>query len=307
MIERDLQPLVSVVIPVYNGEKTLMGSLESVLNQKYTYMEIIIVDDGSDNPVELFLQPMIADPRIRIIRTARSNANIARNCGIKESKGDFIAMLDADDIWLENHIIDCLGIMQKSNADGLYGSLFLHHPQSVDMTQLPIFYAREVREGESIIDYVLSAGKGAQTSTLFTTAHSMKDVLWNPELIDHQDFDFIVRFSKKYKMTVKKEPTVVYNLTSGRAIHYESCIRFVEDNIQDINPEVYMSYNLGMYMRADQKAENKSFILYFHKEAVRFKEYISYQHFISICNPRSRVQEWIHKLKYIVSVSAMPS
>jgi len=299
MIENDKQPLISIVIPVYNGEKTLVNSIISVLNQKYKHLEIIVVDDGSENPVESFLQSMVEDCRIRIIRTARSNANIARNCGIKESKGDYIAMMDADDYWLENHIEDCLDILQQTNSDGLYGSLFLHPQQSVDITQLSVFYARELREGESMVDYVLSTGKGAQTSTLFTTANSMKEILWNPEFIDHQDFDFVVRFSKKFKFAVKKKPTVVYNLSSGRAIHYETCIRFVEENIQDINPEVYMSYNLGMYLRAEQKEDNKPFISYFRKEAIRYKEYISYQHFISICNPKSRIREWIDKLKYI--------
>ena len=293
-----MNPLISVVIPVYNGEKTIIDTLTGVLKQTYSNFEVIIVDDGSDHPVESFIKPLMENHRIRIFRTERSNANIARNYGIRESRGEYIAMLDADDYWLENHLQDCLALLQESGADGLYGSLFLNRSLPVDIQGFPIFHARELRDGESMVDYLLTTGLGAQTSTLFATARSMKDILWHPELIDHQDYDFVVRFCKKYKMTVKKEPTVVYYLSSGRATHYETCIRFVEDNINDIDPDVYMRYNLGMYLRAAQKEESKKFVPYFFKEATRYKECLSYQQYISIRNPQSRIREWMDKLNY---------
>jgi len=295
----NMTPLISVVIPVYNGEKTLVETLTSVIKQTYTYFEVIIVDDGSDNPVESFISQFIKDDRIKVYRTERSNANIARNYGISESKGEYIAMLDADDYWLENHLNDCLVLLQESGAEGLYGSLFLRSSLSGDIHNLPVFYAYEPKEGESMIDYLLTTGYGAQTSTLFTTSRSMKDIMWNPELIDHQDYDFVVRFCKKHRMTVKKEPTVAYFLSSGRAIHYITSIKFVEDNIKDIAPEIYMRYNLNMYLRAGQKEYSKKFVPYFRKETTRYKEYLSYQHYISIRDPQNRISEWIDKIKYI--------
>ena len=193
-MKNELSPLISVIIPVYNGEKTLLETLSSVLKQTYSHFEVIIVDDSSDRPVESFIRPLIEDYRIRIYRTERSNANIARNYGIRKSKGDYIAMLDADDYWMENHLRDCLSLLQESKADGLYGSLFLRRSLSDNMPDLPVFHAREVREGESMVDYLLTTGFGAQTSTLFTTVRSMKDILWDPALVNHQDYDFVVRF-----------------------------------------------------------------------------------------------------------------
>ena len=246
-MRNDSRPAVSVIIPVYNGEKTIVGTLKSVLEQIYSNFEVIIVDDGSDSPVESFLSPVIDDPRISVYRTERSNANVARNYGIGKSKGDYIAMLDADDYWMENHLHDCIALLRESDADGLYGSLFLRRSLSGAIRDLPVFRARELKDGESMIDYLLSTGYGAQTSTLFTTACSMKDILWDEALIGHQDYDFVVRFGKKYNLAVKKEPTVAYYLSSGRAIHYETCIRFTEENIRDIDPEIYIRYNLNMY------------------------------------------------------------
>ena len=267
-----MKPLISVIIPVYNGEKTIIETLQSVIKQNYTDIEVIVVDDGSDNPAELLINQFITDERIKVFRTERSNANIARNYGILESKGEYIAMLDADDCWLENHLQDCISLLRESDAEGLYGSLFLRRSISDDIQSLPVFYAREPKEGESMVDYLLTTGYGAQTSTLFTTASSMKEILWDADLIDHQDYDFVVRFCKKHKMIVKKEPSVVYFLSSGRALHYETSIRFVEDNLKDINPAVYTRYNLNMYLKAISKDASGKFISYFQKEASKYKK-----------------------------------
>ena len=296
------RPQISVVIPVYNGEKTLMNTLEGVLKQTYPFFEVIIIDDGSDKPVELFLSSLVEDKRIRIFRTERSNADLARNYGIGKSQGEYIAMLDADDYWLENHLWDCLVLLRESDVDGLYGSHFFCRSLSYDIHNLPVFKAHEPKTGESMVDYLLTTGFGAQTSTLFTTAASMKDILWDPNLIDHQDYDFVVRFHKKYKMAVKKEPTVVYSLLSGRTPHYETSIRFVEDNVRDINPMVYTNYNLGMYLQTKKKKESQKFVTYFRKEATRYKDCLSYRQYISTLDPQSRFKEWKYKIIYMLYI-----
>jgi len=69
MINVTNHPLISIVIPVYNGEKTLVETLKSVLNQMYSHFEIIIVDNGSDQPVETLIQSFLEDKRIRVLRT----------------------------------------------------------------------------------------------------------------------------------------------------------------------------------------------------------------------------------------------
>jgi len=301
-MKNESQPLISVIVPVYNGEKTLFHALTGVLKQTFSCLEIIVVDDGSDNPVEAFIHPLLEDNRISVYRTERSNANVARNFGIGKSKGDYIAMLDSDDYWMESHLMDCLTLLKESDAQGLYGSLQLINSLSGNNHSLPVFIARELKEGESMIDYLLTTVFGAQTSTIFTTARSMKDILWNPLLIDHQDYDFVVRFYRKYKMAVKKTPTVLYSLSSGRNTHYESCIRFVEDNLKDIHPEIYNKYNFNMYVRTLQKEETKKFSNYFRKESIRYRELLSYQKYISICNPQNCIQEWIDKIRFIIYI-----
>jgi len=295
-------PLISVIIPVYNGEKTLLNTLYGVINQSYTNFEIIVVDDGSEDSVELFLQRNIVDDRIKVFRIGRSNANVARNYGIDKSGGNYIAMLDADDYWLENHLKDCLNLLNEFRADGLYGSIFRCNGQSIDMNKTQILYARELKNGESIVDYLLMTGCGAQTSSLFTTTQSMKDIQWDPFLIDHQDYDFVTRFYKKYKMIPKKEPTVVYSLSSERTPHYETCIQYVERNRQDINPAVYTEYNKKMYACALREHASEKIVTYFRKEATKYKEYLSYRQYLVIRKPQTFYQILWDKVIYIIYI-----
>ena len=90
-------PLVSVILPVYNGEKYLDQAIESIFSQTYRPFEIILVDDGStDNSREI----ASSYPEIKYIYQENAGHAAARNRGIKAAEGSYIALLDADDIWL---------------------------------------------------------------------------------------------------------------------------------------------------------------------------------------------------------------
>ena len=90
---------VSVIIPVHNSEKYILKCINSVINQTYKNLEIILIDDKStDNSVELIKK--IGDKRIKLIALKKnSGAAIARNKGIEKSSGDYICFLDSDDYW----------------------------------------------------------------------------------------------------------------------------------------------------------------------------------------------------------------
>lgn len=90
------KPFISVVIPLYNKEKSIAQSLKSVLDQTYTNFEIVVVDDGStDKSVEVVKN--IGDDRIQLLCQPNAGPSKARNTGVKNSKGDWIVFLDADD------------------------------------------------------------------------------------------------------------------------------------------------------------------------------------------------------------------
>lgn len=93
-------PLVSVIIPAYEARATLPRTLQSVLAQTHRNLEVLVVDDGSrDNTAQLAEQVSAADSRIRLFRRANGGVAAARNLGIEMATGEFIAPLDADDVW----------------------------------------------------------------------------------------------------------------------------------------------------------------------------------------------------------------
>ena len=100
--------LVSVVIPLYNCEKYILQSVQSILDQTYKRIELIIIDDGSTDS-SLKIVKNIKDKRVRIITKQNGGLAQARNSGISEARGELIGFLDADDYWhpskIERHLI----------------------------------------------------------------------------------------------------------------------------------------------------------------------------------------------------------
>jgi glycosyltransferase involved in cell wall biosynthesis len=92
-------PLISVVLPVYNGERHLAETIESVLTQTYDPFELVIVDDGStDGSAEVAGRYLSS--RVRLVRQANGGTACARNAGVAAARGSLLAHLDADDVWL---------------------------------------------------------------------------------------------------------------------------------------------------------------------------------------------------------------
>ena len=105
-------PKISVVIPLYNKEKSVASTLRTVLNQTFTDYEIVIVNDGStDNSVAEVEK--IYDARIRLINQQNAGVSAARNRGIEEANGELIAFLDADDEWKPEYLATQYHLFQK--------------------------------------------------------------------------------------------------------------------------------------------------------------------------------------------------
>lgn len=93
------QRKVSVIVPFYNGGKTVGQTLTALFAQTYTDIEVIVVNDGSPEPLERHIQPFGSEPRLKVIHQENGGVAAARNTGIKAASGPFIAFCDQDDIW----------------------------------------------------------------------------------------------------------------------------------------------------------------------------------------------------------------
>lgn len=110
--------LVSIIIPLYNTEKYIARTINSALAQTYSNLEILVIDDGStDRGVEICRT--FEDPRLRIIQQPNRGLPGARNTGIRNSKGQYIALLDADDLWLPEKVEKHVKHFQNNPSVGI--------------------------------------------------------------------------------------------------------------------------------------------------------------------------------------------
>ena len=111
-------PLISIIIPCFNAEKTLEKCLESVVQQSYANLEIIIIDDGSTDETSLIYNKFQSnDERILVLKQQNSGVSKARNTGVKAATGDYICFVDSDD-WAElNYCSELYSLLVGENAD----------------------------------------------------------------------------------------------------------------------------------------------------------------------------------------------
>lgn len=152
------KPLISVIIPVYNVIEYLEQCLQSVQKQTYTNLEILLVDDGSSDGSERICDAYAeADSRFRVIHQKNAGASTARNRGMDEATGEFLAFLDSDD-WLEPDAYECLQKTQEREQADIVWAL----GKRMFRTELNVKPKETctVLEGKDILDtYILDERK----------------------------------------------------------------------------------------------------------------------------------------------------
>ena len=113
-------PLISVIMPVYNGAKFLPEAIDNILSQNYPALEIIVVDDGSTEDIASVVESLPVD--VRFFRQENQGPAAARNWGIKDASGAYLAFLDVDDLWPENNLHNLLQIHRNNpELEVVYG------------------------------------------------------------------------------------------------------------------------------------------------------------------------------------------
>lgn len=193
--------MVSIIIPTYNRASTLKRCIESLLDQTYSDFEIIIVDDNSRDNSEAIIKN-ISDPRIKYLRHEKNlGANAARNTGIKHAVGELIAFQDSDDEWFNNKLEIQMKELNESGAD-IVASSFIRYMEG----------KRKVLPKENINDEELSKRllykNYISTQTILGKANCFKDNEFDNKLPRFQDWELMIRLSRKYKIHFIKQPLV---------------------------------------------------------------------------------------------------
>lgn len=124
VVPDETEKLVSVIMPAYNCEKYIAKAIESVIHQTYTHWELIVVnDDSPDNAAAIAQEYADEDCRIRVVhQVPNAGCAQARNLGISEAKGQYIAFLDSDDIWVASKLEKQVRLLKEKKAQLAYGS-----------------------------------------------------------------------------------------------------------------------------------------------------------------------------------------
>ena len=136
--------LVSVITPCYNGSRYISETIESVIKQTYSEWEMLIIDDGSiDASAEIVRKYAEKDARIHLICQENGGSASARNHGIREAEGQYIALLDADDLWEPEFLEKQLAFMKRTKALCVFCS-YRHIDENSRQTGQPTMAKREI-------------------------------------------------------------------------------------------------------------------------------------------------------------------
>jgi len=208
--------LVSVVIPVYNREKTIKRCVESVLQGTYQNVEVIIVDDCStDNTVKILSQ--LKDSRIRIIRMKKKGgAQAARNRGIIEANGEWIAFLDSDDIWGKNKLEIQLKELEAFNYDPyivIHSNCFCYDEET---NKKWVWYLPKT---EGLCYNLLLKRPSPMFQGILTSKKALLEIgLLDESIISYQEWDTSIRLSKRCRFIHINKPLFTYVFHSGETI-----------------------------------------------------------------------------------------
>ena len=203
-----MRDLVSVVIPVYNRENTIKRAVDSVLCQTYSKLEVIIVDDGStDRTVQILRE--YDDERIKVIcQRERGGANKARNIGIANSKGEYIAFQDSDDEWLPDKLRVQIEHMEAQGYMACYSAYNLCE-NGVILT-VPFYYS-DIDKYQTNLQRTLMKHNAIGTPTLVIrreVLNLMGDEYFDEYMPRLQDYDFVIRVAKYVKIGYVSRPLV---------------------------------------------------------------------------------------------------
>ncbi|REL30215.1 glycosyltransferase family 2 protein [Thalassotalea euphylliae] len=183
---------VSIITPHFNRSDVVKNSILSVVNQTFENWELIVVDDFSDDvdQLELFISEL-GDPRIQLIKhTENLNGAQARNSGLSIAKGKYVAFLDSDDLWAPTKLETQLA---KPLADNEIRYCKLRCYNSLTPDNIVFLPERGMRGGERLSSYLFSHNGIVQTSGLILPLAFAKQIMFNPKLRRHQDYDFLLR------------------------------------------------------------------------------------------------------------------
>jgi amylovoran biosynthesis glycosyltransferase AmsB len=258
-------PSVSVIIPTFNASKTVHVALDSVLAQRFRDLEIVIVDDKSDDYDDLLAVVNLPKYQSLSIRTFPSDKKLyasgARNRGFDVARGSYAALLDADDEWEPDKLTETIkrlkdleerdvgrSIVYTGSRICLNGETIKHMP------------VEPMAQGETMAEYLFGPRGWIQTSTIVLKLDHARQIRFNPEFRRHQDYDFCIRAAAMgYSFDFIDKPLVRYHVDPKGLNAKGETTGLVRQWLKVMTPYLnhrdlftYRAYELPRRIRADR-------------------------------------------------------
>lgn len=217
--------MFSVVIPLYNKELSIKDTIVSVLNQKFKDFELLIINDGSTDK-SLDIVKTIKDQRIRIIDQKNQGVSSARNTGIQTSLYEFIAFLDGDDIWKDNHLEELYEMYQHFPDASVFVTSFDYSGGRT------IFRRERVKEISKVENYFEEAitENIITSSNVLVKKNAFKVVgLFNENIKYGEDLDLWYRLAQRFDIIKSTKVTAIYRVDAeNRSEHKQNLYKCFE-------------------------------------------------------------------------------
>lgn len=238
-------PKVSVIIPAYNAMAYLPETLDSVLRQTFTDLEVLIINDGSSDHI-LEWAANIVDPRVKLISQENQRLAAARNTGITHAKGEYIAFLDADDLWEPTKLEKQVRCLDDNPTVGLVHTWTLLIDREGNKTGKVVTTQVEGDAWQQIVqkNTIVVSSVIVRASCLQTVGGFDRDLHYC------EDYDMWIRFASHYPFAVVREPLTNYRLHPGTlSTHCEEVLKhfriLIEKAFQSAPTELLYLRNRG--------------------------------------------------------------
>lgn len=265
--------MISVIIPTYNRAHLIEKSIESILCQTYKDIEIIIVDDGStDNTAEVIKK--LDSEKIKYISLEKNHgACFARNIGIKNASGQYIAFQDSDDIWHKNKLEKQLDFLKKYNYDFIFCGMTRIMLENPDKKYY--FPNNDFDSSKNCFEqllYINSVG----TQTILCKKECFSKIMFDPNLKRFQDWDLALQAARYFKIGYLKESLVdsyvqVDSISKSKVANSRAWQDLYKKYEKDIkkNDRIYAKYLFRIANEVIDKDRKRAIKLY--KESLKIK------------------------------------
>jgi glycosyltransferase involved in cell wall biosynthesis len=205
-----MAPLISVVIPAYNAQKTIVETISSVLQQTVSNFEIIVINDGStDNTVSVL--STILDPRLKVFSYQNGGLSVARNRGIANATGEFISFLDADDLWTTDKLeLQVAALKRNPDAGVVYSwTQFIDENNKLLFLQPPVYSEGDIYPNLLVSNFIASG------SNIMVRRHYIDLVGdFDPTVNAVADWDYYLRLAARCSFVLVPQYQVLYRKSS---------------------------------------------------------------------------------------------